>query len=123
MKLVGGYAKIEERDERGVKDGSAQVAQASEAPWGRPERRVQQGDASYAAETAGELDILHDGNIRKASHLVKDIGFDKDRLISEKRPGSCTDVSQQPLPPYHPRMPVIESPVKHPADDPVISGR
>jgi hypothetical protein len=91
MDLVGAHAKIEERDEHGVKGSSVYVAQASEAPWRRPERRVQQGNASHTPKAAGELDILHHGNICKASHFVKDIGFNKDRLISEKRPADCAD--------------------------------
>lgn len=122
MDPVGAHAKIVERDKRGVRHGSARVAQSSEAPWRGPERWVQQDDAPHAPETAGELDILHDGNVCKASHFVEDIGFDKDRLISEKRPGDCADAPQQSLPPYHPQMPVIESPVKRSADYPVIPG-
>ena len=64
-----------------------------------------------------EIDVLHDGDVRKTSHLMKDIGLNKDRLIPEKWSDHASYTPQQPLPCQHPETAVVESPVKRPAND------
>ena len=54
---------------------------------------------------------------------MKDIGFDKDRLVTEKRPHHRANASQYLLPElYHPETPVVEPPMKGPAYYLFLSG-
>ena len=112
MERVGTDAEIEENDEQRIKKQSAQIAQASEASRRRPNRRVEQGNAPHATEASREFDVLHEGNVREAAHVLKNIGFDEDRLVAEKWPRRCADAPHQPLPPLHPEVPVVKLPME-----------
>ena len=78
MERVGTDAEIEESDEQCIEKQSTQIAQASKPSWRRPNRRVEQGDAPGATETSREFNVFHEGDVRKAAHLFKNIGFDED---------------------------------------------
>ena len=75
------------------------------------------GNASHATKAARELDILMMGSVGKASHFMKDIGFDKDRLVSKKRSVDCADPPQQLLLTDHPQLPAVEPAVKRSANN------
>jgi hypothetical protein len=115
MERAGTDAEIKENDEQSVVKQSAQVAQAPEASWRRPNRRIEQGDSPHATEASGEFDVLHEWDVREAAHLLENIGLDEDRLVAEKRPRRCADAPHQPLPPLHPEVPVVKLPMKRSA--------
>lgn len=93
MERVGTYAEIEENDEKCIEKQSAQIAQAPEPSWRRPNWRVEQGDAPGATEASREFNVFHEGDVRKAADLLKYIGFDEDRLVAEKWPCHRADAS------------------------------
>jgi len=93
MERVGTYAEIEENYEQCIQKQSAQIAQAPKPSWRRPNRRVEQSDAPGATEASREFNVFHEGDVRKAAHLLKNIGFDEDRLVAEKWPRRNADAS------------------------------
>ena len=93
MERVGTDAEIEESDEQCIEKQSTHIAQAPEPSWRRPNWRVEQSDAPGATEASREFNVFHEGDVRKAAHLLKNIGFDEDRLVAEKWPCHRADAS------------------------------
>jgi hypothetical protein len=67
MQYAGIDSKVKEADERNVQQRGTRIAQATETPWRRPERRIQQNNTSQTPEPAGKLDVFHQRNVRETS--------------------------------------------------------
>ena len=120
MERLRTHTEIEKSNESCVDTQGARVAQASEPPWRRPKRRIEQGDGTKPTKASGEVNIFHDRDVREPTQLAKNIGLHKERLIAEKWPGNLADAPQQSLPPCHPGTPIVESSMKRSSSD---SGR
>jgi hypothetical protein len=80
---MGIHTQIEKSDEGGIDKQSARIAQTPKPPGRGPKRRIKKRDATELAETPGEVNILHERDVRETAELAKNIGFHKERLITE----------------------------------------